>query len=96
MHHVNYQAQLVNGYTRMTAQAGLEIFMPDLDEQTPKKAGQSTRSNNSKTATARYRLTFRSSSARLTVDSYATSRPSTSFALRNRKGHVLRRKETSR
>ena len=34
---VNYQAQLVNGYTRMTAQAGLEIFMPDLDEQTPKK-----------------------------------------------------------
>ena len=38
---VNYQAQLVNGYIRMTAQAGLEIFMPDLDEQTPKKAGQS-------------------------------------------------------
>lgn len=38
---VNYQAQLVNGYTRMTAQAGLEIFMPDLDEQTPKKASQS-------------------------------------------------------
>jgi hypothetical protein len=37
---VNYQAQLVNGYTRMTAQAGLEIFMPDLDEQTPKKASQ--------------------------------------------------------
>jgi hypothetical protein len=33
---VNYQAQLVNGYTRMTAQAGLEIFMPDLDEQTTK------------------------------------------------------------
>jgi hypothetical protein len=38
---VNYQAQLVNGYTRMTAQAGLEIFMPDLDEQTPKKSSQS-------------------------------------------------------
>jgi hypothetical protein len=38
---VNYQAQLVNGYTRMTAQAGLEIFMPDLDEQTPEKASQS-------------------------------------------------------
>ena len=38
---VNYQAQLVNGYTRMTPQAGLEIFMPDLDEQTPKKATQS-------------------------------------------------------
>ncbi|MEO8737965.1 MAG: hypothetical protein ABI380_15680 [Edaphobacter sp.] len=34
---VNYQAQLVNGYTRMTAQAGLEIFMPDLDEMTLKK-----------------------------------------------------------
>jgi len=25
----------------MTPQAGLEIFMPDLDEQTPKKASQS-------------------------------------------------------
>ena len=33
---VNYQAQLVNGYTRMTAQAGLEIFMPDLDEMKTK------------------------------------------------------------
>jgi hypothetical protein len=30
---VNYQAQLVNGYSRMTPQAGLEIFMPDLDNQ---------------------------------------------------------------
>ena len=38
---VNYQAQLVNGYTRMTAQAGLEIFMPDLDQQVQKKASQS-------------------------------------------------------
>jgi len=38
---VNYQAQLVNGYTRITAKAGLEIFMPDLDEQTPKKGSQS-------------------------------------------------------
>jgi hypothetical protein len=38
---VNYQAQLVNGYTRITAQAGLEIFMPDLDEQTRKNASQS-------------------------------------------------------
>src|ERR1700692_2114777 len=37
---VNYQAQLVNGYTRMTPQAGLQIFMPDLDEQAPKKTGQ--------------------------------------------------------
>ena len=27
----NYQNQLVNGYTRMTAEAGLQIFMPDLD-----------------------------------------------------------------
>ncbi len=34
---VNYQAQLVNGYTRMTAQAGLEIFMPDLDDGAVKK-----------------------------------------------------------
>jgi hypothetical protein len=38
---VNYQAQLVNGYTRMTAQAGLEIFMPDVDQQVQKKASQS-------------------------------------------------------
>lgn len=38
---VHYQAQIVNGYTRMTAQAGLEIFMPDLDEQAPKKASKS-------------------------------------------------------
>ncbi len=28
----NYQAQLVNGYTRMTPQAGLQIFMPDRRE----------------------------------------------------------------
>ena len=34
---VNYQAQLVNGYTRITPQAGLEIFMPDLDERASKK-----------------------------------------------------------
>jgi hypothetical protein len=38
---VNYQAQLVNGYTRMTPQAGLEIFMPDLDKVTRKPANQS-------------------------------------------------------
>lgn len=38
---VNYQNQLVNGNTRMTAQAGLEIYMPSLKNQTPKKAGQS-------------------------------------------------------
>jgi hypothetical protein len=37
---VNYQAQLVNGYSRMTSQQGLEIFMPDLDELNPKKQGQ--------------------------------------------------------
>ena len=29
---VHYQEQLVYGYTRMTAQAGLLIFMPDVDE----------------------------------------------------------------
>jgi hypothetical protein len=33
----NYQAQLVNGYTRMTPQAGLQIFMPDLRD-IPQKA----------------------------------------------------------
>jgi len=37
---VNYQAQLVNGYTRMTAQAGMEIYMPDLDEMAPRKPAQ--------------------------------------------------------
>jgi len=34
----NYQTQLVNGYTRMTPQAGLQIFMPDL-ENLPKNSG---------------------------------------------------------
>jgi hypothetical protein len=38
---VNYQAQVVNGYTRMTPEAGLEIFMPDLDELPPQHAPQS-------------------------------------------------------
>ncbi len=38
---VNYQAQLVNGYTRMTPQAGLEIFMPGLDKVSPQPANQS-------------------------------------------------------
>jgi hypothetical protein len=38
---VNYQNQLVNGNTRMTAQAGLEIYMPSLKDQPSKKAGQS-------------------------------------------------------
>ncbi|HYK36883.1 hypothetical protein [Alloacidobacterium sp.] len=38
---VNYQAQLVRGYTRMTSQAGLEIFMPDVDESAPAKAAKS-------------------------------------------------------
>ena len=34
----NYEEQLVNGYTRMTPQAGLQIFMPDLrDIKNPKK-----------------------------------------------------------
>jgi hypothetical protein len=36
----NYQNQLVNGYTRMTPQAGLQIFMPDLDTLPKTKAGQ--------------------------------------------------------
>jgi hypothetical protein len=38
---VNYQAQLVNGYTRMTPQAGLQIFMPDLSQLPPQSATQS-------------------------------------------------------
>ena len=38
---VNYQAQLVNGYTRMTPQAGLQIFMPDLAQLPPQSATQS-------------------------------------------------------
>lgn len=37
----NYQNQLVNGYTRMTPQAGLQIFMPDLDTLPKNKPGQS-------------------------------------------------------
>jgi hypothetical protein len=37
---VNYQAQVVNGYTRITEQAGLEIFMPDLQESGPPKVAQ--------------------------------------------------------
>jgi hypothetical protein len=38
---VNYQAQLVYGTTRMTAQAGLQIFMPDLDELPAQRTPQS-------------------------------------------------------
>ncbi len=36
----NYQNQLVNGYTRMTPQAGLQIFMPDLDRLPKTKGSQ--------------------------------------------------------
>jgi hypothetical protein len=36
-----YQTQLVNGYTHMTPQAGLQIFMPDLRDIPPSKANQS-------------------------------------------------------
>ena len=36
----NYQEQLVNGYTRMTPQAGLQIFMPDLDTLPHNKTNQ--------------------------------------------------------
>jgi hypothetical protein len=36
----NYQNQLVNGYTRMTPQAGLQIFMPDLDSLPKNNATQ--------------------------------------------------------
>ena len=37
---VNYQAQLVNGYSRMTTGAGLEIFMPNAGEVPSKKPQQ--------------------------------------------------------
>lgn len=37
---LHYQEQLVNGYVRMTPQAGMQVFMPDLDELKPKKATQ--------------------------------------------------------
>jgi len=37
----HYQEQFVNGHTRMTPQAGLQIFMPDLDSLPSKKANQS-------------------------------------------------------
>jgi hypothetical protein len=37
----NYQDQLVNGYTRMTPQAGLQIFMPSLDQIPPEKKNHS-------------------------------------------------------
>jgi hypothetical protein len=36
----HYQEQLVNGYTRMTPQAGLQIFMPDLDQLPHNKASK--------------------------------------------------------
>jgi hypothetical protein len=36
----HYQEQLVNGYTRMTPQAGLQIFMPGLDKIPHTKANQ--------------------------------------------------------
>ena len=36
----HYQEQLVNGYTRMTPQAGLQIFMPDLDTIPHSKVNQ--------------------------------------------------------
>src|ERR1017187_1970432 len=36
----HYQEQLVNGYTRMTPQAGLQIFMPDLETIPHNKANQ--------------------------------------------------------
>ncbi len=36
----NYQNQLVNGYTRMTPEAGVQIFMPDLDTLPKNKGAQ--------------------------------------------------------
>ncbi len=37
---VNYQAQLVNGYSRVTAQQGLEIYLPNVDALKSKKPGE--------------------------------------------------------
>ena len=37
---VNYQAQLVYGTTRMTADAGLEIYMPNVDKLPTRKAAE--------------------------------------------------------
>ncbi len=39
---LHYQDQLVNGYTRMTPQAGMQIFMPDLDGLKTNKAREQT------------------------------------------------------
>jgi hypothetical protein len=36
----HYQEQLVNGYTRLTPQAGLQIFMPDVSQLAHKKSNQ--------------------------------------------------------
>jgi hypothetical protein len=36
----NYQAQLVNGFTRMTPTAGLQIFMPELSQIPDKRKVQ--------------------------------------------------------
>jgi hypothetical protein len=38
----NYQKQLTNGYTRVTPDSGLQIFMPDLRDIPPRKANQDT------------------------------------------------------
>ncbi|MGH7866334.1 MAG: hypothetical protein ACREP9_01590, partial [Candidatus Dormibacteraceae bacterium] len=37
----HYEEQLVNGYTHITPQAGLQIFMPDIDKIPPSKANRS-------------------------------------------------------
>lgn len=36
----HYQEQIVNGYTRMTPQAGVQIFMPDIDKIPRNRANQ--------------------------------------------------------
>jgi hypothetical protein len=37
---VNYQAQLVKGFSRITPQSGLEMFMPDLDGKAQNKSSE--------------------------------------------------------
>jgi hypothetical protein len=39
---VNYQKQLNSGYTRITSESAVQIFMPDLRDLPPSKAGQDT------------------------------------------------------
>ena len=59
---VNYQAQVVNGYTRMTPQAGLQIFMPGVNQLPPQSANRkASAQSGSRIAIFRRRRAFPSS-----------------------------------